>query len=283
MIDDFVLAHANRAKKDQAILLQDGRQDNIAAQNLFGGDGEVFRKIGQGIPSINDESELDFNLKDIACVVENNFLYFINVENYNEQGGYRWKYGYPLKFTNGANREELPGLNIPKSVNYYSVDLPYLNAVARAFDTENFNRFAGEGKKILEILTHLYSFGSIDNGKIYVASTMNEYGKEPTAREFKRNVYIDKIHNKFGYNFATSNDADFALTPDDYSKLAALDYALTYMATGMPIIVDQNSDFDIFKDIGYTNNDSYGKKTIVTAIDYNEKYTEFYKRIAECI
>jgi len=289
MIGDFTLAHANRDKKDIVYGNIAHQNDTKAIKNVLTGyNGKVFNKIGEKsfITQYKNIDSIDFDYGNIVCYIGNNELIPIQIEDYNGINT-RWKYGYEVNFNYDLLGEKYYDIINPNPIELYSVDTAFLYKVANALDTENFEIFNGEAEIILKALTHLYSFGSIVNGNIRIASLYNEYGNKIPNRTIHKNITFlkkdEKIKEAF-YEFAKSNDENFALTPNDYSKLAVLDLSLTYLASGMPILIDKYKNSTYLNKLGY--NVSYNMsdgKTLFSVNNLTKNKINFYERINECI
>ena len=124
---------------------------------------------------------------------------------------------------------------------YFSVDLSYIMAISRAFTDLKFDQFDGEGMRILQAWIFVMTYGSHhpeDHELIMVRSSKNEYGKSARNRVIVRNGYYadDEDFNKMGSPYGESSDNEWALSAEDYAKVAALDSVFTELSKGKPLL-----------------------------------------------
>jgi len=127
---------------------------------------------------------------------------------------------------------------------YFSIDLSYILAISRAMTTYDFSQFDGEGLRILKAWLFVMTYGTRhpdDESTIMLQSSKNEYGEESRDRVIIRNLYYDRDEEDYsrqGSPYGESNDSEWALSGDDYSRVAALDKIFTELSKGTSLYYD---------------------------------------------
>jgi hypothetical protein len=107
----------------------------------------------------------------------------------------------------------------------------------------DFSHFTGEGLRILKAWLFVSTYGHRhpdEPDTIMIQSSKNEYGEEARNRVFIRNAYYEENvdYSRQGSPYGESNDPDWALSGDDYSRVAALDVIFTELSKGTPLYYD---------------------------------------------
>ncbi|MCK5848598.1 MAG: hypothetical protein KAH01_05320 [Caldisericia bacterium] len=248
MLNEFTLAYRDDEKIKNVFGDYNGTQLLKNAKRIFGGKEQVFFEYGRDEsapifadavnPNVNETSK-NVILKVNQHVESPSGLTAISMTGEGIDTGTS---RYDVEYANQYCRPILLGhFKTYETKKYYSIDLSYILAISRSFTDLNFENFEGEGLRILKAWLFVMTYGSHhpeEHELIMVRSSKNEYGESARNRAVVRNSYYKKGEdfNKMGAPYGESRDDEWALSSDDYAKVAALDSIFTQLSLGTPLL-----------------------------------------------
>ena len=255
MLNEFTLAYRDNKKIINAFGEYNGEQLLKNSKRIFGGREQVFFEYGRDetAPVYND-----IRKSEKKKITKNKYMQ-VSAENRAESGftligmfGTDIDTGsarYDVEYANGYchplinPKKSMGSLRSYETKKYYSVDLSYILRISRAFTDYDFSVFDGEGLRILKAWIFVMTYGvrhPEEPGLIMIQASKNEYGSEVRNRVLVRNSHYmnDQRYVYFGAPYGESVDEEWALSADDYSKVAALDTIMTELARATPLIRD---------------------------------------------
>lgn len=274
MINDFTFLYGNASKVKDAFGNINEEMLLRGAKSIFGGQDQVFFEYGRDEtnPLMCGACNVDlFRSSGNSGVVsisksQDGRLVLTPLEA-DADGSLRYNVSYRHQFCNFPIANKLYTKETKK---YFSVDLEYILRITRAMTTYDFSEFSGEGKRILKAWIFVMTYGSKhpdEPDTIMLHSSRNEYGEPVSNRVIVRNSYYEegKDHTYLGAPYAESRDPEWALTADDYSRVAALDRVFTELSLGSPLLY----------------NNTIVPSLIHDSIDYGDTVPGYLKSILE--
>jgi hypothetical protein len=240
MIGDFTFLYGRNRNINDAFGSYNKDMGLKNAKKIFGGNGKVFFEYAKdSFPAIDTSINTSTNNISYTTTTTGNILV------------YPIGYNYEAEIINSGKNTLLDSIKLKSDKKFYAIDLTYILNITRAMTTLDFSHFTGEGKRILNAWIFVMSKGTKDQyGRIRIDSYNNEYGVEPRGRVIIRNSDDGQTHTGlYGYYYATSNDKEFALTPDDYSRVAALDAVFNELVNAKDISADGHISKNVISDL----------------------------------
>ena len=230
------------------------------AKRIFGGREQVFFEYGkdESMPIFDDQYP-----REIKKVKKNTILHVndhrespsgltvISMHGKDlESGTKRYDSGYVHQYCRPIL---LGNFKTFETKRYFSIDLSYIMAISRAFTDYKFDQFDGEGRRILQAWIFVMTYGihhPEEYELIMVKSSRNEYGEEARNRAIIRNSFYkkDTYTKNMGAPYGESRDDEWALSADDYAKVAALDSIFTELSKGSPLLYNGTIIPDLIRD-----------------------------------
>jgi len=262
MINEFSFLYGNNEKVTNAFGEYNGEALLNNAKRIFAGNEQVFFEYGRDetrsrygevktqIPVMqNDKNYIAASIEERApsrITLIGMYGTDIDTGTARYSVGYRNQYCRPLI----NPKKSMDSLATYETKKYFTIDLSYILKISRAFTNYDFSVFSGEGLRILKAWIYVMTYGvhhPEEPNLIMIQASKNEYGNKVRNRVIVRNSYYDgeRRYMYYGSPYAESTDDEWALSADDYSKVAALDTIMTELSLGTPLIREAGDALDL--------------------------------------
>ena len=247
MLNEFTPLYHSNEKVTNAFGEYNGRALLNNAKRVFGGREQVFFEYGkdESMPIYNTTYPKKKPVKKNVILNVNSHVESpsgLTVISMHSDDIDTSTSRYDVDYVNQHCRPVLLGsFKTYETKRFYSVDLSYVMAISRAFTDLKFDQFDGEGLRILKAWIFVMTYGihhPDEYETIMLQSSKNEYGSSARNRVIVRNgFYRNKTDtSRMGAPYGESSDEEWALSSEDYSKVAALDSVFTELSKGSSLL-----------------------------------------------